>query len=144
MQLPPATQVPDLTPTSADQTPETYLGSERASTYAGATGSGTQPFSFPASIPDGGWALSGTWSIGSQDLTSGAAARMRLNFTAADVYLDVGGTGTVTATVNGKTTTYRVSGAPDIYTVVSVPRQETATITLTFSPGLSAYSFTFG
>jgi cytochrome c biogenesis protein CcdA/thiol-disulfide isomerase/thioredoxin len=144
VRLPAATQVPDLTPTSADQTPETYLGSDRADSYAGASGSGTQPFAFPASLPANSWALSGTWTVGGQDLTSGAGAAIRLSFTAADVYLDVGGTGTVTATVNGKTTSYRISGAPDIYAVVSAPQQETATITLTLSPGLSAYSFTFG
>jgi hypothetical protein len=64
--------------------------------------------------------------------------------TLVHVYLDVGGTGTVTATVNGKPTQYRVSGAPDIYTLVHQPSQERAVIEVQLSPGLSAYSFTFG
>lgn len=144
LHLPRATQVADTTPDSAGQTPETYLGSARASTYAGKGGSGTQAFSFPAAIPPGEWALAGTWSIGSEDLTAGQNAALKLNFTAADVYLDVGGTGTVTATVNGKTTTYRVSGAPDIYPLVSGADPQSATIEVTLSPGLNAYSFTFG
>jgi cytochrome c biogenesis protein CcdA/thiol-disulfide isomerase/thioredoxin len=144
LHLPAATQLADTTPASADQTPETYLGSARADTYAGQGGSGTQAFSFPATIPASEWALAGTWSIGSENLTAGKNAALKLNFTAADVYLDVGGTGTVTATVNGKTTTYKVSGAPDIYTLVSRAQQESATIEVTLSPGLNAYSFTFG
>jgi hypothetical protein len=56
----------------------------------------------------------------------------------------VGGTGTITATVNGKTTTYTVSGAPDIYTLVRRSSLERATIQVALSAGLSAYSFTFG
>jgi cytochrome c biogenesis protein CcdA/thiol-disulfide isomerase/thioredoxin len=142
--LPRATQVADTTPAAPDLTPETYLGSERASTYSGATGSGDRPFSFPASIPPDGWALSGTWTIGSQDLTAGKNAAIKLNFIASDVYLDVGGTGTITATVDGKTTTYRVSGAPDIYTLVHGSSQTHATIQVKLSAGLNAYSFTFG
>ena len=50
----------------------------------------------------------------------------------------------ITATVNGKTTSYRVSGAPDIYTVVDQPKPGSATLKVTLSPGLNAYSFTFG
>jgi cytochrome c biogenesis protein CcdA/thiol-disulfide isomerase/thioredoxin len=144
LHLPAPTQVPDTTPTSTGQTPETYLGSARADTYAGQGGSGTQAFSFPASIPPSEWALAGTWTIGSENLTAGKDAQLKLNFTASDVYLDVGGTGTVTATVHGKTTTYHVSGAPDIYTLVSGAKPESATIEMTLSPGLNAYSFTFG
>jgi cytochrome c biogenesis protein CcdA/thiol-disulfide isomerase/thioredoxin len=143
--LPPATQVPDTTPASADQTPESYLGSQRAQNYGGATAaSGTSVFRFPASLGASEWALSGTWTVGGEDLTSGPDAAIELNFTAADVYLDVGGSGTVTATVNGTTTSYRISGAPDIYTVVHLPQQQSGTLTLKLSAGLNAYSFTFG
>ncbi|HEY2523393.1 MAG TPA: cytochrome c biogenesis protein DipZ [Streptosporangiaceae bacterium] len=142
--LPAATQVPDQTPGSADQTPESYLGSQRADNYGGESGGGTKPFHFPAHLGDSQWALSGTWTVGGENLTSGQNAAIKLNFNAADVYLDVGGTGTITATVNGKTTSYRVSGAPDIYTVVHQSKQQSGTLTVTLSPGLNAYSFTFG
>ena len=50
----------------------------------------------------------------------------------------------ISTTVNGKSTTYQVSGAPDIYPVVSGDTPQTGTLELTLSPGLSAYSFTFG
>lgn len=146
--LPAATDVRDTTPTNADQTPETYLGAERANTFAGnSAGSlidGTDTYSYPASLPANTFALAGGWTVADESITSGAGAGIKLNFDADDVYLDVGGTGTVTATFDGKTTTYPVSGAPDIYTVVSGTTARSGTLTLTFSPGLSAYSFTFG
>ncbi|MBR7832949.1 sulfite exporter TauE/SafE family protein [Actinospica durhamensis] len=148
VQLPAATDVPDTTPENAGQTPETYLGSERADTYAGSSNggyaSGTDTFTYPVSLPTSEFGLTGTWTVADQSITSGANAGIELNFDADDVYLDVGGTGTVTATVDGKTSVYQVSGAPDIYTVVSAASPRSGTVTLSLSPGLSAYSFTFG
>jgi hypothetical protein len=67
-----------------------------------------------------------------------------LNYTANDVYLDVGGTGTVTVTGQGQTRTYTVSGAPNIYTIVHTKGLDSGTLKAALSPGLSAYSFTFG
>ena len=71
-------------------------------------------------------------------------ARIRLNYLAQAVYLDIGGTGTITATSNGVTKTFKVSGAPDIYTVVSQKSAVRHTVDISVSPGLTAYSFTFG
>ena len=150
VRLPTATDVPDTTPANANQTPETYLGAERVSTFAGnASGnygvaSGTKTFNYPTSLRTSAFGLTGTWTVADQSITSGANAGIELNFDADDVYLDVGGTGTVTATVDGKSTVYKVSGAPDIYTVVTSSTPRSDTVTLTLSPGLSAYSFTFG
>jgi cytochrome c biogenesis protein CcdA/thiol-disulfide isomerase/thioredoxin len=144
--LPAATEVADTTPTEA-QSPETYLGSKRANSYAGdgPTGSGaTGTFHYPGSVPVNEFALAGVWNVGDEALTSGQNAGIRLHFQARDVYLDVGGTGTITATVNGKTTKYPVSGAPNIYPVVHSSDSLQTTLDLTLSPGLSAYSFTFG
>lgn len=56
----------------------------------------------------------------------------------------VGGTCTVTATVDGTTSTYPVSGAPDIHTVAHSTHERRGDLTVTLSPGLHAYSFTFG
>jgi cytochrome c biogenesis protein CcdA/thiol-disulfide isomerase/thioredoxin len=148
VKLPSGTDVPDITPTDPDQTAETYLGSNRADSYAqgGSLTAGTQTFAYPSSVPDNEFALTGTWAVAGESLTSTKNAGIKLNFEANQVYLDVGGTGTITATVDGKTTSYPVSGAPDIYTLVNTttrqPQQDTLTVTL--SPGLSAYSFTFG
>jgi cytochrome c biogenesis protein CcdA/thiol-disulfide isomerase/thioredoxin len=147
--LPAATDLPDTTPTDPDQTAETYLGSDRADSYAqgGSLTPGTQTFSYPASVPANEFALTGTWSVADQSLTAAKGAGIELDFQADDVYLDVGGTGTITATVDGKTTGYPVSGAPDIYTLVSGSGGaggQQRTLTVGISPGLSVYSFTFG
>ena len=144
--LPAATQVADTTPTSPSQTPETYLGSERANGFAGtpALAPGTRTFGYPSTIPANEFALTGTWSVSGESLTSKANAGITLGFDADDVYLDIGGTGTITATVDGKTTSYHVAGAPDIYTLVDRASQQQDTLRVTLSPGLSAYSFTFG
>ncbi len=143
--LPASTHVADTTPTSA-QTAETYLGATRANSYAGTTslGLGKNVISFPATVPDDEFALSGTWTIGADGLTAVKDARIRLNFLAKDVYLDIGGTGTITATVNGSTKNFTVSGAPDIYPVVSQPSAARHTLDVAVAPGLTAYSFTFG
>ncbi|WNI16979.1 hypothetical protein [Actinacidiphila sp. ITFR-21] len=95
-------------------------------------------------MPENEFGLGGTWSVGGQALTAGRSAAMELNFLADDVYLDVGGTGTVTAVFGGRTRTFAVSGAPDICPVVSGSTEQQGVLKLTFSPGLSAYSFTFG
>ena len=144
--LPPQTQVTDATPTDANQTGETYLGAGRAQNFAGDAPltAGTSTFTAPASVPDDAFVLSGTWQVSDESLTAGVDGAIVLNFTADDVYLDVGGTGTVVATVDGVSTTYPVSGAPNIYTVFHRDKQEHTTLRVTLSPGLEAYSFTFG
>jgi cytochrome c biogenesis protein CcdA/thiol-disulfide isomerase/thioredoxin len=143
--LPAATDVADVTPQNPYQTAETYLGSEREQAFEGGQlTDGTQSFSYSSSVPSDAFGLTGSWAVSDESLTAQQNAGIKLNFYASDVYLDVGGTGTLTATIDGKTTTYKVSGAPDIYTVVNQKTAQRDTVTLTLSPGLSAYSFTFG
>jgi len=144
--LPPATDVADTTPTDSDQTPETYLGSTRAQNYGGSGSltNGTRAYSAPQGLEANTFGLGGTWKIGGEDLTSVAGSTLGLAYTASKVYLDVGGTGTITATVGGVSTTYDVSGAPNIYTVVDGSSVSTGDLSITLSPGLNVYSFTFG
>ncbi len=96
-----ATTVDDETPTADDLTQETYLGVKLQQTYAGPSGldAGTKDYHYPATVPDDEFALSGQWSADDESITAKAGAAIRLNFNAADVYLDIGGTGTITATV---------------------------------------------
>jgi len=144
--LPGGTSVPDLTPT-ADQSPETYLGTDRAQYYENDTAplaNGTHTYHYPARVDPGYFALTGTWSVTGESITAGRNAGIALNFLAGDVYLDVGGTGTLTVTVDRTTTRYRVSGAPNIYPVLHRGHQESGVLQVDLSPGLSAYSFTFG
>ena len=54
------------------------------------------------------------------------------------------GTGTLTVSGGGGTKTIDVSGAPDIYTVVDEDSPVSGIVSIELSPGLKAYSFTFG
>ena len=143
--LPAATQVPDRTPTTR-QSPETYLGGKRAAYYEGTDplAAGTHTYRYPADIRPGHYALDGTWTIGDEAITAGDKASIGLYFLAGDVYLDVSGTGTLTVRVDQQTTTYQVRGAPDIHTILHRDTPQTGLLQVTLSPGLSAYSFTFG
>jgi cytochrome c biogenesis protein CcdA/thiol-disulfide isomerase/thioredoxin len=142
--LPKATNVPDTTPDNSNQTPETYLGSEREQGYDGTTPYATGQFTPPATSTGGTFNLAGAWTIGQQAITAGKGAKVTLAYDASEVYLDVGGTGTLTVSSGGASKVIRVSGAPDIYTVASEPSARTGTVTIGLSPGLQAYSFTFG
>jgi cytochrome c biogenesis protein CcdA/thiol-disulfide isomerase/thioredoxin len=142
--LPRATDVPDTTPNDPAQTPETYLGAERQQGYGGSTQYATGQFTEPAALPANSFGLSGAWAIGQQSITAGKGAGIKLAFHASAVYLDVGGTGTLTVSSGGKSKVIRVSGAPDIYTVATEQPAQNGTVTIGLSPGLQAYSFTFG
>jgi cytochrome c biogenesis protein CcdA/thiol-disulfide isomerase/thioredoxin len=142
--FPVATDVPDTTPDDAAQTPETYLGAERQQGYHGSTPYASGQFTPPATLPANSFALAGTWTIAQESITAGKGAGITLSFHASKVYLDVGGTGTLTVSAGGTTTVIRVSGAPDIYTVATEQPAGDGTVTVRLSPGLAAYSFTFG
>jgi cytochrome c biogenesis protein CcdA/thiol-disulfide isomerase/thioredoxin len=141
--LPPATDVPDTTPDNPNQSPETYLGAERVQYYDGANYT-TDTFAYPASLPAQSFALTGAWTIGQQSITAGKGAGIKLAYNASDIYLDVGGSGTLTVSADGTSKVIRVSGAPDIYTVATENPAKDGTVTIGLSPGLQAYSFTFG
>jgi len=145
-ELPPTTNVPDLTP-SGIMSSETYLGYSRLEYFVGANPVEDAPatYTFPSSIGPGEYGLSGTWTIGSEESTAGADARLELEFQADDVYLVLGGSGTLSLTLNGTAAgTIDVSGIPRLYTLVSGSSQQSGLLVLTVSPGVEAYDFTFG
>jgi cytochrome c biogenesis protein CcdA/thiol-disulfide isomerase/thioredoxin len=142
--LPKATDVPDTTPDDPAETPETYLGAERQQGYGGSGGYATGQFTLPAALPTDSFGLSGAWTVGQQSITAGKGAGIKLAFHASNVYLDVGGSGTLTVSTGGTSKVIRVSGAPDIYTVATEQPAKDGTVTIGLSPGLAAYSFTFG
>jgi cytochrome c biogenesis protein CcdA/thiol-disulfide isomerase/thioredoxin len=144
--LPPRTGVPDRTPVNP-LTPESYLGYKygfQNLANSSITPDRPAPYGFPASLPEDFFALAGTWTSGSEDLTAGAAAQIELAFMADDVYLVLGGSGTLEVSVNGRhTKTLTVGGVPRLYSLVHGSYQ-TATLSLRASPGIQAYDFTFG
>lgn len=144
--LPGATNVPDLTPTQLIS-PETYLGYERSQYLVGASPikNASAAYRFPANIPVGSYGLSGIWHTKSQEITAIRAAQLSLNFQANDVYLVLGGSGTLRETLNGKPlSTVHVSGFPTLYTLVTQKSDAKGLLNLRFSPGVEAYDFTFG
>jgi hypothetical protein len=81
----------------------------------------------------------------SEQATAGSNATLGLQFTADDVYLVMSGDGTVGVSYNGKyLKTVTVSGIPKLYTLLSGNVLQNGTLTLTVSPGVEAYDFTFG
>jgi cytochrome c biogenesis protein CcdA/thiol-disulfide isomerase/thioredoxin len=144
--LPPATDVPNTTPTE-QTTPESYLGYQHPQNLAGQTIQEDEMAAYqgPPTVPDDTYAYNGQWSIGSESSTAGAGAGLLLNFEAKDVYLVMGGTGTVSVSVDGqKTGTVVLAGEPKLYQLVASSTPRRALLRLGFSPGVQAYDFTFG
>lgn len=74
-----------------------------------------------------------------------ANAKMELGFEDEDVYLVIGGSGTVQVSIDGKhTQTITVGGAPKLYTLFPATKLTTGDLELTATPGVQACDFTFG
>jgi cytochrome c biogenesis protein CcdA/thiol-disulfide isomerase/thioredoxin len=144
--VPAAAGVPDKTPTG-ELSPETYLGySELQYLDPPEVARDTPaPYHFPASLPLGAVGLAGTWTDHAEEATAGAGAQLELHFLAQDVYLVLGGTGTLDVSVGGQhTQTIHVGGTPRLYTLYQAGSATAGMLTLRASPGVQAYDFTFG
>jgi cytochrome c biogenesis protein CcdA/thiol-disulfide isomerase/thioredoxin len=140
-----ARQLADVTPTGL-LTPESYLGYERLSNYVG-----TRPvpnvdhtYQFASTIPENTLSYDGRWRVGAEQIVAGKNARLRLRYQARDVYIVLGGHGTVQALVDGKPAGTIHVDAQRLYTVRSSQALESGLLELRFTPGIQAYSFTFG
>jgi cytochrome c biogenesis protein CcdA/thiol-disulfide isomerase/thioredoxin len=144
--LPPPTAVPDRTPMQLT-TPETYLGYQRLERYVGTPISRdvTRTYTYASSLPADHVTYGGTWTVGPEHILAGQDAGLRISVTASDVYLVLAGNGTVRASLDGRAlATQRVSGVPTLYSILSGTRAQHGVLELTFTPGVSAYDFTFG
>jgi cytochrome c biogenesis protein CcdA/thiol-disulfide isomerase/thioredoxin len=139
-----ARAVADLTPRELT-TPETYLGYERMARYWGSRVRSDElaAYRLPDLIPQNGFALGGSWRVEGERAVAGQGARLRLHFHARDVFLVLGGRGTVDVLVRDqKTRTVHVDSYR-LYTLRSgLP--DDAIMELRFTPGVQAYAFTFG
>jgi len=144
--LPAATERSDSTPT-APTTPETYFSVGKVVNYGG-TGvydEGTHTFDFPAQLAEDRFALRGPWALDYQGITAQAdGAAIKLNYHARNVYLVVGGTGTVRVTRDGVTTELAVSGPPNMRQIIADDTDGAGTVEVAFDEGLQAFSFTYG
>ncbi|MDH6180053.1 cytochrome c biogenesis protein CcdA/thiol-disulfide isomerase/thioredoxin [Microbacteriaceae bacterium SG_E_30_P1] len=147
VQLPAATDVEDDTPEAGSTTPETYLSLGKVVNFAGDEeyASGVNSYRFPKDQPKDSFALQGEWELGFQNATpSGGEASIRLNYTAREVRMVLGGEGTVTLKVGDQERTIDVSGTPNSYSLIPLGDPQQGTLEVTVSPGVEAYSFTFG
>jgi len=145
--LPPRTDVADRTP-QLPTTPESYLGYHYqesnldAETVLPDTMTAYAP---PGDLPQDTYAFGGQWNIGSEAAVAGPDATIALHFQAEDVYLVLGGSGTVRVDVGGRPErTVTVSGVPRLYQLVGPGGYQQGTLTLHVAPGVQAYDFTFG
>jgi cytochrome c biogenesis protein CcdA/thiol-disulfide isomerase/thioredoxin len=148
---------------SAQQTPETYLGADRAERYAGtpALTRGVQrDYRWPSALKADQWALQGGWRAGGEHLTSvQAGAALRLNFNASKVFLVMGSASGKPITVRlrlnrqapGNQAGQEVRGAMltvgrnTLYTLIDQPAARQGLLDIeSGAPGLQVYAFTFG
>lgn len=144
--LPPATERGDSTPTT-QTTPETYFGVGKVVNYGGGGvyDEGTHTYDYPAQLADDRFALRGPWALDYQGLTAQAdGASVKLNYHARNVYLVVGGSGTVSVTRDGATTEIPVSGPPNMRQIVADDADGAGTVEVSLSKGLQAFSLTYG
>lgn len=130
-------------------TPETYLGYSRSENFKGTGALVPRPtptaFALNAYQPDDTYSLGGNWTVGTQSVTSTAGSQARLNFKAAKVYHVLSGHGTVTVSIPGQPDrTITVDGTPNAYKLLDEPTAQRSTMTLTYTPGISAFTYSFG
>jgi cytochrome c biogenesis protein CcdA/thiol-disulfide isomerase/thioredoxin len=143
--LPPALDQPDRTPTEL-RTPETYLGYTRIGNYDGSPLRTDEAanYTFPSALPGDSFAYGGIWTVEGERILAGRGARLRLNFLARSVHLVLGGHGQVRVKLNGRALRTVNVTADKLYTLVTQKSAREGLLELTFTPGLSAYAFTFG
>jgi hypothetical protein len=137
---------PDTTP-AGGLTPETYFGVGKMVNYAGGGvyDKGQANFTFPAALPNDTFALQGPWTLDYQGATADSdSSSIKLNYHAKNVYLVVGGTGNLTVTRDGKTTTVPVSGPPTSRQIVGGKDVARGLLDVRLDQGLQVFSFTYG
>jgi hypothetical protein len=142
-----ARKVADTTPTER-VTPESYLGYERLdrSRYAGTSISPDTPSTYepPTQLAQNVLAFGGVWNVGHERAAAGLGAQLLFHVHARNVYLVLGGKGIVDVRLSGAPSrTVHVDG-DRLYTLVAGTKLRDGLLDLRFTPGLTAYAFTFG
>jgi cytochrome c biogenesis protein CcdA/thiol-disulfide isomerase/thioredoxin len=103
-----ATTTTTIAPITSAQTPETYLGYNRASNYSGTPALAAQPsntFTPAGSLNSNQWSLGGNWEVQGQKIIAKGNSTLQFKVSAKDVYL-VGGSGSqpqqVSIKINGQ------------------------------------------
>jgi len=141
-----APRVADRTPRTAT-TPESYLGYERLDRFVGSrvVPGREASYRFPRYLGPDQLAYSGRLRVEKERIVAGDGAGLRLRFAAREVNLVLGGTGEVEVWLDGgRRRVVDVGGEPRLYTLLRLRRPSRGLLELRFSPGVSAYAFTFG
>ena len=138
------TGIADATPTEP-QTPESYVGyEEEQNAEQQLVQNKLVNYQLPASIEPDTFALGGSWNDGAQQATAGTGAKIEISYEGKAIFLVLGGQGSVTVTVDGRSHVLAVSGVPRLYTLNQTSESERHLLTLAATPGIQAYDFTFG
>ncbi len=129
------------------QTPETYLGVQRAEGWTPAPRAGTR--TYPGRTPKlNEFAFGGTWRIGDEAAEAVRAATIDARFSARKVYLVLSSRGArprdLEVRVDGRLVRRVTVRRQRLYELVSLPRAGQHRLSLSFPPGLAGYAFTFG
>jgi thiol-disulfide isomerase/thioredoxin len=158
--LPPPSTAHAIIPSFQLQTPETYVGAERAQGFIQPIRTGTRFYSRPGYLSLNAFALQGTWQITNQSATPlRAGAAIYGHFQAAKVYLVL-----TSAQNKPRTATVLLDGRPipaadagtdvhngqitvrgqRLYNLISLRAAQNHQFEIKLPPGVSAYDFTFG
>ncbi|MEI8104399.1 MAG: cytochrome c biogenesis protein DipZ [Actinomycetes bacterium] len=142
-----AEAVPELLP-DGPRTPESYLGYVRIDRgrYVGSHLVPNHVVSYrsPVSPTLNSFGYTGRWRVERQRIVAVASAGLTLHFRARDVYLVLGGRGTVDVQIAGEPVHAVTVDSVRLYTVSSSEATRSAIAHLRFTPGVQAYAFTFG
>ncbi len=152
----------DDMPVNQQQTPETYLGSQRASNYAGSPALAAAPvqtFTLPNALAKNQWALGGTWEVRGEKIIARGNSTLRFQVAAKNVYI-VGGSSNqrgITLRLDGQPISSTDSAGADVkdsrvlmseaklYRLASFPKFTSGIIIeLTVPEGVELNVFTFG
>ena len=139
-------EVADRTP-RGPLTPETYLGFERLANFVGSrvVPNHEGSYSFPAFLGPGQLAYEGRLVVEPERIVAKRGAKLRIQFTAREVNLVLGGTGRLEVLLDGRPRRpISIGGEPRLYRLLELEELHEGLLELRFTPGLSAYAFTFG
>lgn len=133
-------------------TPETYLGSERASRFQGQLSASQNLYEFPMLLKQNHWALQGKWQVMPQKIISGSkGSTIKLHFQAQKIFLVLGSQDkkvkTATLLLNGKSfkNNQLIIKEDTLYELLDLPKPRNGILEIIFDqPGAEAYAFTFG
>jgi cytochrome c biogenesis protein CcdA/thiol-disulfide isomerase/thioredoxin len=141
------------------ESPETYLGTDRASGWVDPPQPGLHTYPEAAGVPVNGFAYRGTWRIGAQPALAVRDAQIDANVVGRAVYIVLGSAGgrprPVSVLLDGRPIPAREAGADvhggrlvvrrqRLYQVAAFSAARPHRLTLRFAPGVTGYSFTFG